>query len=207
MAAGREIQTLGGEPKSGANQHGIVAGVGHGEVVRNQGRGHLNAMTSSERLPALVARSWLLARRFQKFLVVGAIGLAVNQFALWILRGKLDLELHIASPLAIFLSMIVTFTLNEMWTWHDRGTGPVIRRVGLYFPINMVGLLINYLVLQLLVDHTGAHYLFANLVGAGIAAIWNFLVNNAITWRAPADAEPVAEPRSEGAHHRAIDDH
>jgi len=164
-------------------------------------------MTSSERLPALVARSWLLARRFQKFLVVGAVGLAVNQLALWILRGKLDFALYIASPTAIFLSMIVTFTLNEMWTWHDRGTGPVIRRVGLYFPINMVGLLINYLVLQLLVDHTGAHYLFANLVGAGIAAIWNFLVNNSITWRAAAQDETVADSRSVGVQHRAIDDH
>jgi putative flippase GtrA len=27
------------------------------------------------------------------------------------------------------------------------------------------------------------HYLLANLVGAGVAAVWNFLLNNAITWR------------------------
>ena len=104
-----------------------------------------------------------------------------------IFRGGFDIALHIASPVAIFLSMIVTFTLNEMWTWHDRGSGPLIHRVGLYFPINMVGLVINYLVLQLLVDHTGTHYLLANLIGAGMAAIWNFFVNNAITWRADRD--------------------
>jgi putative flippase GtrA len=141
-------------------------------------------MISSERLPASVARAWLLAQRFQKFLVVGAIGLAVNQLSLLVLRGGFDIVLHVASPVAIFLSMIVTFTLNEMWTWHDRGSGPLIHRIGLYFPINMVGLLINYLVLQLLVDHTGVHYLLANFIGAGMAAVWNFLVNNSITWRA-----------------------
>jgi putative flippase GtrA len=158
-------------------------------------------MISSERLPASVARAWLLTQRFQKFLVVGAIGLAVNQVGLLILRGGFDVALHFASPIAIFLSMIVTFTLKEMWTWHDRGSGPLIHRIGLYFPINMVGLLINYLVLQLLVDHTGAHYLLANFVGAGMAAIWNFLVNNAITWRADRvvdDPAPVVATASSG---------
>ncbi len=166
-------------------------------------------MTSSERLPEAVARAWRLAQRFQKFLVVGAIGLAVNQLALWIMRGKLDIALYVSSPVAIFLSMIVTFTLNEIWTWHDRGSGPLIHRIGLYFPINMVGLLINYLVLQLLVDHTGVHYLLANLVGAGIAAIWNFLVNNSITWReqrGPGD-DSVAGHSSIGVQRRPIDDH
>ena len=177
-------------------------------MSRGKGRGHVAAMTRSERLPALVARAWLVAQRFQKFLVVGAIGLAINQFALWIIRGHLDVALYLASPIAIFLSMIVTFTLNEMWTWHDRGTGPLIHRIGLYFPINMVGLVINYLVLQLLVDHTGLHYLIANLIGAGIAAIWNFLVNNSITWRGNSKGEEsVASPPSINVQQRAIDDH
>lgn len=165
-------------------------------------------MTSSERLPATVARAWLLAKRFQKFLIVGAIGLAVNQLALWIMRGLLGLALYVASPIAIFLSMVVTFTLNELWTWHDRGSGPLVRRIGFYFPINTVGLLINYLILQLLVDHTGVHYLLANLVGAGVAAVWNFLVNNTITWRADtiaSDPSPVAPP-SIGVHRGATDE-
>lgn len=149
-------------------------------------------MISSERLPAPVERAWLLAQRFQKFVVVGAIGLAVNQFVLVILHSGFDMALKAASPISIFMSMIVTFTLNEIWTWHDRGSGPLIHRIGMYFPINMVGLLINYLVLQLLVDHTSAHYIVANFIGAGLAAIWNFFVNNSITWRQRATSEPVA---------------
>lgn len=149
-------------------------------------------MISSERLPAPVERAWLLAQRFQKFVVVGAVGLAVNQIALVILHSGFDMKLKAASPISIFLSMIVTFTLNEIWTWHDRGSGPLIHRIGLYFPINMVGLLINYIVLQLLVDHTGAHYIVANFIGAGLAAIWNFFVNNSITWRHRPTEESAA---------------
>jgi putative flippase GtrA len=150
-------------------------------------------MISSERLPAPVERAWLLTQRFQKFVVVGAIGLAVNQIGLVALHSGFEMALKAASPISIFLSMIVTFTLNEMWTWHDRGSGPLIHRVGFYFPINMVGLLINYLVLQFLVDHTAAHYIVANFIGAGLAAIWNFFVNNSITWRQRATtSDPVA---------------
>jgi dolichol-phosphate mannosyltransferase len=140
-------------------------------------------MISPETWPQPAARLWVLAQRFQKFIVVGSIGLVVNQGLLFLLRDFGDVRLVFASPMAIFASMIVTFTLNEMWTWHDRGSGPIKSRIALYFPINLVGLLINFVVLTMLVDHAGWHYLLANLVGAGCAAIWNFVLNNMVTWR------------------------
>lgn len=140
-------------------------------------------MLSVENWPEPAVRAWKLAQRFQKFLIVGAVGLAVNQGLLFLFHDVFHLRLGISSPAAIFLSMVVTFTLNERWTWHDRGTGPVLHRMGMYFPINTVGLLINFGVLSLLVHRFGVHYLMANLVGAGLAAIWNFLVNHHVTWR------------------------
>lgn len=140
-------------------------------------------MLSVENWPEPAIRAWKIAYRFQKFLIVGAVGLAVNQGFLFLFHDVFQLRLGIASPLAIFLSMIVTFTLNERWTWHDRGTGPVLHRMGMYFPINLVGLLINFGVLYVLVHAFDVHYLVANLFGAGIAAIWNFVVNHHVTWR------------------------
>jgi dolichol-phosphate mannosyltransferase len=140
-------------------------------------------MASSATLPEQFARLWSLARRFQRFLIVGAVGLAVNQGFLFVLAEWRSAPLLVASPIAIFVSMVVTFLLNEFWTWHDRGAGPLVHRVALYFPINTVGLLINFLVLQALVDSTSLHYLAANLIGAATAAIWNFGANHRITWR------------------------
>ena len=140
-------------------------------------------MFSVESWPKPAARAWYTAQRFQKFLMVGAVGLLVNQGLLFLFHDVLDFSLAIASPCAIFLSMVVTFTLNERWTWHDRGTGPVLHRMGMYFPINLVGLVINYAVLSLLVHEVDIHYLVANLFGAGVAAVWNFVVNNHVTWR------------------------
>lgn len=140
-------------------------------------------MFSTEQWSEPAVRIWTIASRFQKFIVVGAVGLAVNQGMLFLLHDFTDLVLSFASPIAIFISMIVTFTLNERWTWHDRGTGALIHRLLMYFPINSGGLVINFALLTILHNRYGVHYLMANLVGAGVAAVWNFGLNNAITWR------------------------
>jgi len=141
-------------------------------------------MISVESWPQSAVRLWTLTQRFQKFVVVGAIGLAVNQGSLSALHGSMAMALQIASPIAVLVSMIVTFFMNEMWTWHDRGTGRVISRARSYLPINVGGLVINGGILYYLHDQFGMHYLIANLIGAGVAAIWNFVLNNMITWRA-----------------------
>ncbi len=140
-------------------------------------------MISTESWPQPAIRMFVLAQRFQKFIVVGSFGLAVNQGLLFVLRHGFDMSLNVASPLAIFVSMVVTFGLNEKWTWHDRGSGKIIHRLMFYCPINSVGLLINFGVLTYLVHDHEWHYLVANLVGAGLAALWNFTLNHLITWR------------------------
>jgi putative flippase GtrA len=140
-------------------------------------------MISTEALPARAIQVFSIAKRFQKFLVVGSIGLLVNQLMLVTLHDFADVRLVVSSPVAILVSMAVTFTLNEMWTWHDRGSGPIVQRLGSYVPINTGGLIINWALLLYLAESRGVHHLLANLIGAGLAAIWNFSLNNAITWR------------------------
>ena len=141
-------------------------------------------MFSTESWPRPAVRVWTLAQRFQKFLAVGGVGLAVNLLALFVLHDLMSLHLRLAAPVAIAVSMVVTFVLNEIWTWHDRGSGRVASRLLLYVPINTIGLIINTQILLYLEERHGVYYLVANLIGAVIAAVWNFVLNNAVTWRA-----------------------
>ncbi|HET7092885.1 MAG TPA: GtrA family protein, partial [Thermomicrobiales bacterium] len=101
-------------------------------------------MLSTETWPQSAAQAWGVARRFQKFVVVGCLGLAANQGALFVLAGMADVPLVAASPIAIALSMVVTFALNESWTWHDRGNGLLVHRAFWYAGINSGGLLLNW---------------------------------------------------------------
>lgn len=139
-------------------------------------------MQRTQRLPAPAARAWSIGQRVQKFLAVGALGLAVNQGVLMALVGGAGMPVRLASPVAIGLSMLVTFLLNEAWTWQDRGAGRLVGRAALYAAVNSGGLLINWGLLVWLSD-LGIPYQFANLAGAGVAAIWNFSLNHALTWR------------------------
>src|SRR5688500_16737529 len=123
-------------------------------------------MISTEALPARAIQVFSLAKRFQKFLVVGSIGLLINQVMLVSLHDVAEMRLVIASPVAILISMAVTFSLNEIWTWHDRGSGPIVQRLGTYVPINSGGLVINWALLLYLAEHRGVHHLLANLIGA-----------------------------------------
>ena len=140
-------------------------------------------MQQTDRLPSAAARGWNIGQRFQKFLVVGAIGLGVNQGLLILLVSRAGISVVAASPLAILISMAVTFVLNETWTWQDRGAGKIGHRAMLYVAINSGGLLINWGLLVWL-HRLGMNYQLANLVGAGAAAIWNFVLNHRVTWRA-----------------------
>lgn len=141
-------------------------------------------MISVESWPSSAVKVWSLTQRFQKFIAVGAVGLVVNQLGLVFLHAVVDWPVRMASPVAIAISMLATFYLNEIWTWHDHTGGKVLHRAMSYVPINLGGLIINWSVLWFLHETYGMHYLLANLFGAGIAAIWNFSLNSVITWRA-----------------------
>jgi putative flippase GtrA len=110
-------------------------------------------------------------------------GPPVHQGLLFLLHDSAGLSVPAASPFAILMSMIVTFYLNEVWTWHDRGSGRILHRARTYLPINIGGLAINWGILTYLHESWAVHYLVANLIGAAVAAVWNFSLNNAITWR------------------------
>jgi dolichol-phosphate mannosyltransferase len=139
-------------------------------------------MLVSEDVLVVVQRAMPVARRFQKFLFVGAIGLTTNQGLLFALVSFFGVRVAAASPFAILISMVVTFLLNERWTWRDRGDGHILRRAVFYGLINSGGLLINWGLLIAL-HNMGMNYLVANLIGAAFAAVWNFCLNHLFTWR------------------------
>ena len=141
-------------------------------------------MISTRSWPEPAIRALNVVQRLQKFLLVGAVGLVTQQILVFLLHDTMDWRNRPSLILAIAVSMAVTFVLNELWTWHDRGSGTIVQRMMYYVPINTVGLLINLEVAVLLDDRVGLNLQLASLVGAGVAAVWNFTANNFVTWRA-----------------------
>ncbi len=67
----------------------------------------------------------LFSVRFLKFGAVGASGVGVNLAFLWLFADLLGFHTNLASALAIEVSIVSNFLLNEAWTFSDRKNGEV----------------------------------------------------------------------------------
>jgi dolichol-phosphate mannosyltransferase len=157
------------------------------------------------RLAALAAR--VVPARFVKFAVVGLSGMCVNMAALLVLADGLDIHTNVAAAAAIEISIVSNFVLNDRWTFADRtGAAAAIWVRALRFhAVSGIGALVQWTTFVLanfalataltasapsgLLESVaqppavGGWKYVSQLLGIGLAAVWNFVANLAWTWR------------------------
>jgi len=126
-------------------------------------------------------------RRFFKFCVVGLSGVAVNMFFLWLFTEHLKLFYLFSSPIAIELSIINNFILNDLWTWRDRiknQRSVWFRKVLKYhISVTISAIFANVFLLWFLTEFFNLYYLFSNLFGIGAGALLNYFLNDRWTFK------------------------
>ncbi len=123
-------------------------------------------------------------KRFVKFGIVGAFSVLINEFLLWFLISH-GIYLLLASLMSIETSILSSFTLNEIWTFRDRGKRGVrefLKRMAKFNFASLIGLLLNLFILAFLTKVFLIHPLKANIAGIAAAFIWNFFAHNLWTW-------------------------
>jgi len=124
------------------------------------------------------------AGEFIRFAVVGGSGVAVNMGLLFLLTRYAGLRLEIASPIAIEVSILTNFTLNNLWTFRKRNAEiNVPRRLWRYHLVTGLAGVVNYIILLLLVKVMGWNEFISNLIGIGVGMVINFTLNSLWTWR------------------------
>lgn len=166
------------------------------------------------RIAALAAT--VLPPRFVKFGVVGVSGMVVNMLALFLLADLASIHTNLASAIAIEISVLSNFVLNDRWTFADRRAAASrwATRVFRFHAVSGVGATVQWLTFvggnyvfarwALGVDSTtmlasisdppdvGAWKYLSQFVGIGLAAVWNFVANLSWTWR-DVDPGPSAD--------------
>ncbi|MDD3961284.1 MAG: GtrA family protein [Bacteroidales bacterium] len=117
-----------------------------------------------------------------KFAIVGGSGIIVNMAILIGLQELCKIPLFAASVVAIELSIISNFLLNDSWTFAEVSAKPRIARFASFNTVSLGGMLINIAVLSGLVA-VGIHYIIGNLAGIAVAFAWNYVVNKKFTWK------------------------
>lgn len=131
-------------------------------------------------------------RRFLRFCVVGATGVAVNlgvfTLARAALRGSVAGPLRFAlSNLAGFsVSVLTNFALNDNWTWGDRrgaGASGMLGRLGKYYLVCSIAGVVQLGAAWTCHVAGGMEEHLSVLVGIGLATAINFAANHLWTFR------------------------
>ena len=102
---------------------------------------------------------------------------------LFILTRFLSVRLEIASLIAIEVSILSNFTLNNLWTFKKRNTHvPFWTRLFRYHLVTGLAGIVNYVVLLLLVNSFGLHDMLSNLIGILIGTFITYSLNSLWTW-------------------------
>lgn len=121
---------------------------------------------------------------FLKFAIVGGSGVIVNMGCFFILTRYAGLKLEYASPIAIEISILSNFILNNIWTFRKRNTKVgLASRIFRYHLVTGLAGIVNYGILLLLAKVFGVNDLIANLIGIMVGTFINFLLNSLWTWR------------------------
>jgi putative flippase GtrA len=147
-----------------------------------------------QRLGAAMARSTLL-----RFLVAGGVSYVVNQVLLVALydgafaslpRGgegvasAFDWPLLLASTIALEISIIVRFALNDRWTFPDRRAKSLATR---FYQSNFTSFgspLICLAAVNVLTPYFGVSYLVSNSLGILLGLAWNWFWSTRLVWAA-----------------------
>lgn len=121
-------------------------------------------------------------RRAVSFAFAGVLGAVTTLGGTVLLYHHAHLHLWLASGLSIQTAILVTFTINSLFTWRDRPGNRPWRRFATFEGVSLVGLVIQELALAVGVDRMHFYYLLVLMVGIGLASIWNYLVNNRVTF-------------------------
>ena len=151
-------------------------------------RTHGNSKLGLRDIVEFIVNAWWIrfqaSRTFIKFAIVGASGVIIN-LGLFTILLNIGANKYLASPIAIEVSIISNFILNNYWTFRRRTTREKIRVKGLKFnAVSLVALGISYgtfVLLSLLLPRTAPQ--IHQLIGIVPATLVNYFLNSYWTFR------------------------
>jgi putative flippase GtrA len=150
------------------------------------------------RIVTFAKRNRKEAKRFLKFMFVGAMGAIVDFGVLNLLAHVFDVPVTIAGVISFSLAVTSNFIWNRYWTYPESRNFPLLRQYLQFFIINATALLIRVPILAVVpglvigfLESSGVPPATAEVLGnnvalalaVGIAMFWNFFVNRFITYR------------------------
>lgn len=126
---------------------------------------------------------WARVVRLTRFGTVGVSGFVVNELALAAFVSGAGLNYLLGAVLATQVSSLWNFLLVEHWAFRGADARrPWLHRLGLFFAVNNVALLLRGPILVVLTSGLGMNYLVSNLVSLGVLTLARFAIADSWIW-------------------------
>ena len=144
--------------------------------------------------------------RFLKFAIVGAIGAVVDFTVLNIMKMAFErvglgvgwdigldphqIQLIAANMISFSVAVVSNFTWNRLWTFPESRERPLGSQLAQFALVNILGLIINTLLLVLMDQYVFSHFVnerlsynLAKAFAIGVVLFWNFGINRIWTYK------------------------
>ncbi len=122
--------------------------------------------------------------RLLMFFMVGAVGVALHLFFVWILHVVSAVDFVIATVISTYLAMTSNFILNNKFTYKDKelsGSGLAAGYISFVLACSF-GAFVNVAVAKYVYSSTEIWWL-SGLLGAVIGSVWNYTMSSILTWK------------------------
>lgn len=127
-----------------------------------------------------------LEREIVRYGLVGLSGVFVDLAVLALLHEVIDIPLLAANVVSFSTAVASNYRLNRTWTFRGRQQRSHVAGGALFLFAALVGLAISEVGLWLVSTQLGLFWVATKLGLVVVVFAWNYLFNNAITFRHPA---------------------
>lgn len=137
-----------------------------------------------------------LAGQFMRYIGVGGAAFIVDFACLWALTEHVGLHYLLAATLGFSAGLVTNYLLCLIWVFDYRRMSNRLHEFAVFGTVGIAGLLLNNLLLYVLTDYGGLHYLISKLFAAAVILMFNFSVRRWLLFSPPSDNLPVTRLKS-----------
>lgn len=123
-------------------------------------------------LPAQIIRH----KQIVKYLISGGTSAVANLFLLYVFTDLLGIYYLLSSIFSFVFAVMLGFTLQKFWTFKGSHVEGTRRQAVAYLSVAISNAFLNTILLYLLVEYAGIHYLLAQFINSAMLAIGSFII-------------------------------
>ncbi|MCX6786454.1 MAG: GtrA family protein [Candidatus Kaiserbacteria bacterium] len=111
-----------------------------------------------------------------RYVISGGTAAFTSVGLLFVFVHFIGAQYIVASAFAFIFGFLVSFTLQKLWTFNNKGTSRTHIQLAQYLAITLGNLALNTLLVYTGVEILGLWYLLAQLIASGLIAFYSYFV-------------------------------